>query len=458
AAPPGSSATGARPAHQAPSPAAVAAFTPGQQAVHRAEGWLRAEPESLLAPELARDLLVTLETLLLDQEAALAGQLVARLAGNFSHRLAQTRALAAETYLVFVEKATRLIKDFLLPRSLGPIVEALRAETNVSVFGKLVDLAAELARDFIGGRNYEPAKRLVWALGKQRAGPVLSAPELRKLNDEVLRQLVEGEPGDQLIRDLKSVEEATQSLAVQVITGFGRAATRRLVNAIMETEEYPMRKAFALILRELGDEAKGELARELNPFAPTDKYARILEVLDTVSSSVESEALAALRHRDEKVRKEAINLLRRLPRDRAVKLLSRILQDDDPTIATAGVAVLGELRYRDLTDSLARILDMAKDEKLLRETCVAAAKVNDERVVPALGRTLGRTGVLGFWGGAHEDLRAAAAWALGTYFTNAEARAFLERAANDKSPAVRSAAKMGLRQAPGGPPTAPGRG
>ena len=77
-----------------------------------------------------------------------------------------------------------------------------------------------------------------------------------------------------------------------------------------------------------------------------------------------------------------------------------------------------------------------------RECCLALGKLQTERAVPLLSRLL-RPGGLLRKEGEHEDVRHAAAWALGKCVQNDEARKALERALEDNKN-VRLAAKAFL--------------
>ena len=109
----------------------------------------------------------------------------------------------------------------------------------------------------------------------------------------------------------------------------------------------------------------------------------------------------------------------------------------------AAVKGLGELARGETADSILELAGSAETVEVLRECCIALGKLQVERAVPTLVRLL-RPGSL-LRASEHEDVRHAAAWALGQMRQDEEAHKALERALEDKSDRVALAAKLFLQ-------------
>jgi HEAT repeat protein len=157
----------------------------------------------------------------------------------------------------------------------------------------------------------------------------------------------------------------------------------------------------------------------------------------------------ALRHSDESVRREGLNVVRRMDHDKAVHVMMHALGDDDDNLVLSALAYFGELKWKNCVVEVMKLVEKGRDERIRKEACLALGKIGDEKALSLLLRVVdyrpGATRIFGLGGAYTDDIRAAAAWALGSFQGNDTVRAVLERAVQDKSAAVRSAAKLSLR-------------
>jgi HEAT repeat protein len=190
------------------------------------------------------------------------------------------------------------------------------------------------------------------------------------------------------------------------------------------------------------------LQKEVTPFsAPADATGRLLRAAAVVCRDATAVLINGLQNADPVIQAEAVTVARSLGGKVAQNVLRWAIQHGAPQAQLAAVQHLGELARPDAMDELVDLLNRTKIVEVQRECCLAFGKLSlgrahHEKVVPVLASCLRPGGLLRTE--YHEDVRAAAAFALGQMKSLEAARKALENALEDKVPRVRRTAQLML--------------
>ena len=117
---------------------------------------------------------------------------------------------------------------------------------------------------------------------------------------------------------------------------------------------------------------------------------------------------------------------------------------DDAEAAGFGIGALGELGYGEAIDGLSEFLKEPSDPQIQKDACAALGGIAEAEAVPVLKKVAESKRFLGFLPVFPDEVRAAAASALGMIGGDAASEA-LRRLARDKSPVVKSAAELAAK-------------
>ena len=157
--------------------------------------------------------------------------------------------------------------------------------------------------------------------------------------------------------------------------------------------------------------------------------------------------VAALQHDDAKVQIEAVGVARSIGHNVAQNVLRWSLAHGSVAVQLETIKHLGELSRPDTVDNLLDLLQHTNLVEVQRECCLALGKLSltraqQDRIAPILAGFLSTGGFLRRE--FHEDVRHAAASALGEMKEVEAARRALERALDDKAKKVSLVAKLKL--------------
>ncbi|MBI5365675.1 MAG: HEAT repeat domain-containing protein [Planctomycetes bacterium] len=337
----------------------------------------------------------------------------------------------------------------LLAALVEPLTLRLSVERTEAVTALLLELTEETVRFYVERNDLGPIARLLWEVPRPGEGTKLdkTGTGLRSLRGaEAVRRLAQSPLVELLVGRLVDPDPTQQNLARQSLLALGATTFPKLLAFVKSGADLAARRAAATVLRSANPQAESEVQKEISPFASKSDCVRLLEVYDLLSADPGGTILAALRHPEGEVRAGVVELLRRLERGAAVRVLLRALKDEDRAVLHTVIPWVGELRLAELSPTLVGLLKGAKDAEFQKTLCLTIGKLGDTSAVPALVEVMQRAPTLGFFGGLPEDVRSTAAWALGG-IGGQDARDALYRAAgSDKSAAVRSSAKLALRE------------
>ncbi|MEW6357697.1 MAG: diguanylate cyclase [Planctomycetota bacterium] len=422
--------------------AAAAAEGPAKRDVVREIFY--AGDEELLPKEQAAQFSKTLKTALLKNDEAVLAGLVDRLAQRLVSPSLEVELQATDLATDALRQAVAIGNTVFVVEIENALFDALNEVRDPRVFGILIEIACEAAFNAIKRGDYESAKKLIWAFQRFRKPGFSGSPGSRQA-ELGLEKLVRSDAFGLLLADMSSGDPARQNAAASLLIGFGTVAVPALVMVIRDTDDFRTRKLAADILKESGGEASRQLLAQLTPSSPAEHYVRILSVLDTVSGDVRTDVDAMLRHPDEQVRRDAVKVFARLPRQQAREALVELAYSDDPALVSSAISALGDMAWPAVAAELAHVFPSLRSDVHQHECCVALGKTQNPEAVPILAKVLRSTGFLGRFGGKKPEVRAAAAWALGQIGT-ADAVRVLQRSADDRNPTVRAAVHQALQR------------
>lgn len=294
-----------------------------------------------------------------------------------------------------------------------PLLREFEAERDANVLVLFSGFLNRLVIDLINFGAFPPAARILQHLRKKLDhlidNGLQGGKRLAKRMEIHLNPVTE----KLLIADLNSGENVRQRNAAHLLESLGSTAVPLLIDAIKTEPDYRTRQAAASLLSKSGPGGAKALKRLLVLEISPKERARILEIIDTVTTAVITETMVALGDEDEGVRMAAIGLAQRLRDARLVEMLLENARASGNDLALAAVRTLETLKPPNAVDTLANILKTSRDQKLQIACCRALGQIAKTECVAPLRQTLSRKSLFRRRPVYTSQVRATAAFALG---------------------------------------------
>ena len=229
---------------------------------------------------------------------------------------------------------------------------------------------------------------------------------------KILDKRLEPKTQNLLVEELKSNDRVRQQAAIQVLGSLGSASMYLLIDVIKAEEDLWVRQIAAELLAKLGPKAGEALKRELVLEVTAQGRFRILEVIDTVTQSLEAELAFALGDGERRVRKAAFQLAERLNDKGIGALLLTCASSEDVDMATGAIRCLGKLKPPGATERLISVLNSTSETERAVACCQALGQIADANSIEALARVVAQKPFLFFGRGRTAQVRGAASFAL----------------------------------------------
>jgi HEAT repeat protein len=243
-----------------------------------------------------------------------------------------------------------------------------------------------------------------------------------------------------IVEDLKSADAERQRNAAQLLGNLGAAVMPVLIDIIKGEDDYRARQIAAILLEKLGPKAVERLKHLLVLEISAAERARILEVIDTLTSDLKTELFHALGDEDAGVRRAAYRVAARLENSQVIEWLQEFVQSQDPALAVSAVKCLGSLKPPNVEADLIALLNSTDNDQLRIACCRALGQIAKPLCVDSLLRLLLPKRSLIFRKNQTAQVRAAAAFALGQ-IPHPKAAESLARFVGDRDPRVREIAR-----------------
>ena len=314
--------------------------------------------------------------------------------------------------------------QFIIP----PVMELFRAETRPPLLNQAAALGYRAAEDFIGFGEYTLA---AWVMTHMRNHPEPQKIKPPEMSTIVLETLAAG---------LGAQDRELQQSAFQLLSSMGEAVRPHLLNIVKRDNSLQARRLAAELIRHQGEDGAKAIKRTLmNEHIPEDR-ARILDVIDVVTTDIKLELSYALSDFKEEVRLAGGRLAERLDSPEAVELLIQLAQRDTPDTAITAVSTLGRLKAADAAETLIQLLEQSEEEELLVAVCRAMGQIGDPSFILPLQNILRSRRSLFFRKTQPSQVRVAAAYAI-HQINDPRSNKILKALANDADPRLQEVAR-----------------
>ncbi len=339
--------------------------------------------------------------------------------------------------LGFKQDFTKLIAD--------PLLLELGEETDSKIFGVIAVNLRSMAENLIRFAEYVLASRIFFQLRRRQE----SLEETEDARAQKLAKILERKLDLQIQKlvmdDLRSGDATRQQNVAKLLGSMGRSAIPLLVDIVKQEKQLRVRQIAAGLLAELGEKAaralKSALVLEITP----EERLRILEVIDTVSQTLDTELAFALSDKNAVIRQAAFRLAERLD-DKAVgPLLMEFAASFESAVAIGAIKCLGKLQPEGATELLVSVLMSTKETEKAVACCQALGQIEDPNSIESLAKILGQKGlflVTKRWNG---EVRGAAAYAL-RQIPDSRVANVLKPLANDRDPRVKQVARTFVKR------------
>lgn len=328
-----------------------------------------------------------------------------------------------------------------LASTLGIIAEILGAEEDPAAFTQTCDALDDLYDRFIAQGDFASARRVCTALPGLMEAERGRAPErIRRLEESRLRTTDERRV-EQLCETLNASEGRDLDACRRLLSEMPAPALPRLVAALGILERRAARDLFCDFLVERGTKDVEAVASGLTD-ARWFVARNVAFILGRIGGARACELLAkAIRHADERVRREAVAALARVDSDESRGQLRRALLDKSAELRLRALNALSVRRDAETGEAVVRRVSAADfarlDEEERQDWLNALARIKGDAALPLLRSFIDRSGLL-LWG-ARRELRLQAVAAL-AHGIGPETTAYLQGLTEVRNKALREAA------------------
>ncbi len=348
-----------------------------------------------------------------------------------------SRTALEQLPLGFKQDFTKLITD--------PLLFELEQETHSKIFGVIAVNLRTMAESLIRFSEYLPASRIFSQLSRRHE----KLEETKDARAQKLAKILDGKLDPQIQKlvmdDLRSGDATRQQNAAKLLGSMSLPAIPLLVDTVKQEKQLRVRQIAAGLLAELGVKAakalKSALVLEISP----EERFRILEVIDTVSQTLDTELAFAISDKNAVIRQAAFRLAERLDDKAVAPLLMEFAASFDSAVAIGAIKCLGKLKPEGATELLVSVLMSTKETEKAVACCQALGQIADPNSIESLAKILGQKGwflVTKRWNG---EVRGTAAYAL-RQIPDPRVAKVLKLLVNDRDPRVKQIARTFVKR------------
>ncbi|MBW2706090.1 MAG: HEAT repeat domain-containing protein, partial [Deltaproteobacteria bacterium] len=384
-------------------------------------------------PEQVNDLLV-------DGKPAMVEQAVCRVYPGLQEHELGMRKKVIDVWRNLLDRLTPAYQHDFVKILIDPLLIEFGIEKEPKLIVEMASLLSRLVTLFIQFVEYPLASRVLGHIEKQ-------FQKFKKANDsnaqlfaKSMNRQLESQALGFLVEDLKSADPGRQHDAAQLLGSLGTAVMPVLIEIISREDDYRARRIAATLLGKLGPKAVERLKHLMVLEISAEERARILEIIDTLTSDLKTELFHALGDEDANVRRAAYRVVERLEDRQVIEWLQEFLQSQTPVLVDSAVKCLGNLRPPNIEADLIALLNSTDTDQLRVACCRALGQIAKPQCVDALLKLLLPQWSFIFRKNQDSQVRAAAAFALGQ-ISHPKAADSLARFVADRDPRVREIAR-----------------
>lgn len=331
--------------------------------------------------------------------------------------------------------------------TLEGLLNRLEEATDIGTYQRTAARLLEWGRTARSGNDIETFVRVLSAFVFHTHPQSVKPPWVRPEAEQAIAALGDASGIAYVIGKLCEKDCALDDDLIFLLVSLGDAAVPPLLERLAEEETLSARRKVMGTLSRLGPVALPHLVAGLKD-SPWYMVRNLVLVLGTIGLP---EAVPPLRpvlaYPDPRVRKEVVKALTRIGTAAAADALLQRLGDPDPGVRQSVIAALGTLKVTRAIGPLAEVARQfsafAKEADTQKAAITALGSIGDPQVIPVLVELLRRRTWLNRR--LNDEVRAAAAAALGTVGTEPATEALLAEAKRGEGP-VRHACQVALER------------
>ncbi|MDA3896345.1 MAG: diguanylate cyclase [Desulfobacteraceae bacterium] len=247
-----------------------------------------------------------------------------------------------------------------------------------------------------------------------------------------------------VIDDLKSEDRSRQQDAFQLLSSLGRWIVPLLIETIKRESNMRARRLGIELIKSKGADAISMFRKSLMNESRPEYRARMLDVIDSISTDLMVELADTLSDAADVVRRSAFRMAERLNTPEVIQLLLELARAADPELAAPAINSLGKLHVAAAVETLIAVVEKSEEKEVMVAACRAMGQIADPLFVGSLEKILLPKRRLLFQKKMETSVRVAAVYAV-SQIKDSRAAALLSALAEDPDYRVREVLKN-LRQ------------
>ena len=309
-----------------------------------------------------------------------------------------------------------------------PLMDLLKTETAPERLNQAAGLCYQAAEAFIMFGEYSLAAWVFTNIQKHPDCERIKAPDLPAAVFEAL------------IQGLGMPDPKLQQSAFELLSSMGEPVRPYLINMIKQDENLHTRRLAAELIKHQGEAGVAAIKRSFLGEHFAEDRARILDVIDVITTDIQSELSYALSDANQVVRRAGGRLAERLDSPAVIDMLIELAQQAPPETQAAAINLLGRLNALNAADTMIHILDQSDHEEVLTAVCRAMGQIGDPSFILPLQNILRSKRRLFFKKARPFNVRVAAAYAI-SQIDDPRSPEILKALVKDSDPRVREAAR-----------------
>ncbi len=378
-------------------------------------------------------------------------KLVENLLDNLADMSPEIRLKTAETLrnIPAALEMSRRLKEFPVAYEMKDrLLERLERERELNdVYTTLSACLASLASTFILSQEYDSALEIINTFWRHNSAEDTRKPEQRRIALEAVATVADEEVLESLSSILREGDIQTITEVAEILIKFEDKSVQPLIQVLKDSEDLLVKRVTFEALENIGKDAILSLINDLEKHSPWNMYRNIISILAEIGNRSIVQSLARfIKHQNPEVRRETIKALAKIRTPETVSLLVDALNDRDELVQKEACIGLGRMKDVSTAPILMDIVKPPRSFRRERHRSMAVktsalwalGEIGDNSAIPYCKNILQKRALLPFLAKKRDEMRAAAALALGRIGTEECAEA-LEQYRNDKSDAVRLA-------------------